>query len=246
MEVHHHPKLEHGKRIKEYFLEFIMIFLAVVLGFFAESIREKIKDNTKEKEYIQSLVQNLQDDTTKMHAAIEENLYKVEKLKNLMSLSSSNMSKDANRKLLYDYCSGTMGYYSVFKSNDATMLQLKNDGLRLMHKDHVADSIAKYDNEVKIIYAAEDLYTTAIEKGMTTTREVLNYTIYYDSSFYKDDHLTNKPTPLISDDPAKLRQLFNNVDFEIGSTNNYINNLQLRLPFTIRLIKFLKKEYRIK
>ena len=39
MEVHHHPNVE-KKNFKEYFLEFLMIFLAVTLGFFAENIRE--------------------------------------------------------------------------------------------------------------------------------------------------------------------------------------------------------------
>ncbi len=39
MEVHHHPKVE-KKNFKEYFLEFLMIFLAVTMGFFAENIRE--------------------------------------------------------------------------------------------------------------------------------------------------------------------------------------------------------------
>jgi len=36
MEVHRHPDVE-KKRFKEYFLEFLMIFLAVTLGFFAEN-----------------------------------------------------------------------------------------------------------------------------------------------------------------------------------------------------------------
>ncbi len=31
-----------------------MIFLAVTLGFFAESLREHVSDNSKEKEYITS------------------------------------------------------------------------------------------------------------------------------------------------------------------------------------------------
>jgi len=46
MKVHHHPNIESlpagqaGKRFKEYFFEFIMIFLAVTLGFVAENIKE--------------------------------------------------------------------------------------------------------------------------------------------------------------------------------------------------------------
>jgi hypothetical protein len=43
MEVHHHPQLEHKpKPWKEYLLEYIMIFLAVMTGFFAESYREHL------------------------------------------------------------------------------------------------------------------------------------------------------------------------------------------------------------
>lgn len=41
MEVHHHPDLHHKpKKQKEYLLEFLMIFLAVTMGFIAENIRE--------------------------------------------------------------------------------------------------------------------------------------------------------------------------------------------------------------
>ncbi len=36
MEVHHHLHVER-ENFKEYFLEFLMIFLVVTLGFFAES-----------------------------------------------------------------------------------------------------------------------------------------------------------------------------------------------------------------
>ncbi len=43
MEVHHHPKVE-KKNFKEYLLEFIMIFLAVTMGFIAENIREHFSE----------------------------------------------------------------------------------------------------------------------------------------------------------------------------------------------------------
>jgi len=39
MEVRHHTHFE-NKSFKEYFLAFLMIFLAVTMGLFAEQIRE--------------------------------------------------------------------------------------------------------------------------------------------------------------------------------------------------------------
>src|SRR5436190_5298794 len=65
MEVHHHPHIE-KKKFKEYFLEFLMIFLAVTLGFFAESYREHLGDRSKEKDYMYSLVEDIKIDTTQL------------------------------------------------------------------------------------------------------------------------------------------------------------------------------------
>jgi hypothetical protein len=53
MEVHHHPHVE-KKGFKEYFLEFVMIFLAVTMGFIVENIREHINESEQGKQYIQS------------------------------------------------------------------------------------------------------------------------------------------------------------------------------------------------
>src|SRR5580658_9275421 len=65
MEVHHHPNVE-KKNFKEYFLEFLMIFLAVTLGFFAESLREKIVNNEKAIHYLQGIVEDLKQDTAEL------------------------------------------------------------------------------------------------------------------------------------------------------------------------------------
>ena len=67
MEVHHHPNVE-KKNLKEYFLEFLMIFLAVTMGFFAEQIRENFTERNKEKEYMGSFVKDLKMDTAMLNA----------------------------------------------------------------------------------------------------------------------------------------------------------------------------------
>jgi hypothetical protein len=52
--------------------------------------------------------------------------------------------------------------------------------------------------------------------------------------------------PFISNDPQKIKMLFNMVDYEIGAAKNYVMNIKRRLPFAIRLISFLEKEYDLK
>jgi len=246
MEVHHHPDLHHKrKKAKEYFLEFFMIFLAVTLGFFAESLRESISDSNKEHEYMQSLLNDMRTDSLKMEYTIKDNLRKSNGLDSLMKLSLRGFSSPANRKLLYQY-KNYSGFYSIFRSNDATMLQLKNSGgLRVIKKDHVADSIARYDYEVKIIYAAESLYITATDAAVSSTHEIFDYSIYYDTSYYKNGAFTGRQMPLLTDDPAKQKTFFNKIDYEKGATDNYIRNLQLRLPVLKSLLKFIRQEYKL-
>jgi hypothetical protein len=187
MEVHHHPDLHHRrKKFKEYFLEFLMIFLAVTMGFLAESLRENIGDKDKEKEYISSFIKNLKDDTAECAGTIHDNQDKMDRLKKLLALSRGNMSDTGVRRNLYRYITGSsVGFYSIFRTNDATMMQLKNSGgLRFIRRDHVADSIARYDIEMKSIYAAEDMYTKGSDAAILDTQEIVDYTIYEDSSYW--------------------------------------------------------------
>ena len=243
MEVHHHPSV-HKKNFKEFFLEFIMIFLAVTLGFIAENVREVISNHEKETAYIESFVNNLKDDTATMHIVIDENNRKNDTLHKLQALYSSDLTKAENRILLYRY-SSMVGYYSLFKSNDATMMQLKTSGLQLIKKDHVADSIAAYDAKTKIIYAAEDLCANTTSNALLATQQLLDYSIKNDTSYYKNESFKNVMLPLYIDDKNSLPHFFNKIDFEIGGTQNYIFNIQRVLPYTQRLIAYLKKEYDI-
>ena len=70
MEVHHHS--HHPKKWKEYLTEFLMLFLAVTLGFFSENVRESINKNEKEIETIITLKQNLVKDTIRLNYLTNE------------------------------------------------------------------------------------------------------------------------------------------------------------------------------
>jgi len=60
MEVHHHPDIHHKRRhFREYVLEFFMIFLAVTMGFFAESIREHSVEKRNTRQYLETFKQEL-------------------------------------------------------------------------------------------------------------------------------------------------------------------------------------------
>src|SRR5215831_15692193 len=71
MEVHKHPHhVMHKKKRGEYLLEFFMLFLAVFLGFLAENQREHFVEHQREKQFIKSLVEDVEMETTQIAAIL--------------------------------------------------------------------------------------------------------------------------------------------------------------------------------
>ena len=58
MEVHAHTHTPR-KKWTHYFWEFLMLFLAVTLGFFVENQREHYIENKRERQYMHSFYEDL-------------------------------------------------------------------------------------------------------------------------------------------------------------------------------------------
>jgi len=148
MEVHHHPDLHHKKKnFKEYFLEFLMIFLAVTLGFFAESLREHVGDNSKEHEYIVSLKKDLATDTANLSTWIQAFNSRINEYDSLINMLHQPQNITDGAKLYYLSRITTRG--TVFEDNNNTMIQLNISGnFRLIRNKAVAENIVAYQNDI--------------------------------------------------------------------------------------------------
>ena len=143
MEVHHHPHVE-KKGFKEYFLEFLMIFLAVTMGFIAENIREKISEYKLLKEYAASLVKDLELDSSQLLTYRNYYRYASGNVDTLLQLLANNNPQNIPTGKLYWY--GLFGgAHNSFVPNDATMQQIKSTGALRYFSTSIASAIASYD-----------------------------------------------------------------------------------------------------
>lgn len=143
MEVHHHPDVE-KKGLKEYILKGLMIFLAVMMGFFAESLREHIADRERENQYMQGMVVDLRKDSVEINAEIVYTNQVINGLDSLFICLHTSKLTDSVQRRLYRLSMK----YSVLVGvafSDAASVQLKNTGgLRLIQSQKVADAIVHY------------------------------------------------------------------------------------------------------
>lgn len=247
MEVHHHPHIE-KKGFKEYFLEFLMIFLAVSMGFLAESLRENIANKEKEQHYIQNLLADLKKDTADVsnQLNLQQLLYNkmdsalhipVERLKNI------NVQDTFYHHFLFFYSS-----VGVFIQNNSTISQLKTGGFNVIKRENVIDSINNlysfYDALLKI---NGDFFITAYLDLAHIGQQVMKLPeppASFDDPVFK---VIPENTEIFTQyENHLIQQLYNVIGNEKGTLLAYTDLEKNYRKKVERLINYLNKEYHLK
>ena len=246
MEVHHHPDLHHSKtKFREYFLEFLMIFLAVTMGFIAENIRESIVEHHSEKQYMTSLVRDLELDTLELSKGSLFRNQKIQALDSVLNIlaeqSSAQVSPVAYRLSRKFY--GSRNFYQ----NSGTLDQLKNSGgLRLIRNRAIVDSIESYDQQVRRMKGRDDFEADAFNYNNRISEKIFDA-----KSIIKIFGISNNPN--VIPEGAAL------VKINLSYLDEYINDL-MTYEFLIKnnavifegnkkkaanLIALIKEEYHL-
>jgi hypothetical protein len=181
MEVHHHPDLQHRpKPWKEYLLEFLMIFLAVTMGFFAERIRENIGENDKEKQYMISMLEDLKADTANLNEGIRYWNYVITSIDSLTnSIKDETFEKNTNK--FYKQVAKTNTFRRI-KYNNRTVNELISSGnIRLIRKKSVSYSIMALDNIVTQVLKEQE--RAILDRSIAAANfqhELIDFSFFFD------------------------------------------------------------------
>jgi len=253
MEVHHHPEVE-KKSFKEYILEGLMIFLAVTMGFFAESLREHITERDRAKEFAVTLYSDLKADTTELHSYLTYTKSAVANIDTLMQLLSDADPKQVPTAKLYWF--GLWGgAYRVFIPHDATLIEMKNSGsLRYFADLPLNSKLAQYDQLCQTLKMFEAQTSGIYIEVRKYRAQLFNYkynAIINDISHIKDNKLRRAKVdsfmktnpPLLNTDKVLFNQYVEMVrsrflDRNVTSADSILNHAN-------DLIGTLKKKYNL-
>jgi hypothetical protein len=253
MEVQKHPHhVMHKKNWGEYFLEFLMLFLAVFLGFVAENLREHSEERHRAKEYIESFYQDLKSDTTRINWNIDFDGGKVAGLKNIGGCYDSLLGNSKDASCLVDVIRVT-AVNRPFIRTERTLKQLGNaGGFRLLRPED-ADSILSYEEQLDVF---QDFQTTIYQDIQNTTRNTLNTIGNFkannqmfrpvDGKMIVPDALTKTEVTaplLFSADKAALNKYFNELQLYYRVVYNHRMMLLQLKEHQMRLMDFFKKKY---
>jgi cell division protein FtsB len=252
MEVHHHPHVHGKKKFTEYLLESFMLFLAVTLGFLAENLREHLTEQRKEKEYIASFIDDLKKDTAEIRSTSKQLFKNIHEEDSLIYLLQHYTNTDSVNKKCYRHYLRSAVNVAFAAFNQNTMNQLVNTGsVRLITKQFILDSIMTYNGIIKSVNLQADYYNDEFKKGFDYSTNIFD--LSYIHARLNDDY-TVKPLMrydtahfnLVNTDEAVLKKYAAYLIMQQNLSTGYLLQLRTTKEYAERLIRLLKKEYRVK
>ena len=240
------------KGFAKYLLEGLMIFIAVVLGFISENIREDILERKMTKEFALSMIEDLKSDTTNLGDAMAYFTVAAMNIDSVNGLLLTRSLEEIPTGKLYFYGLWGGADYS-YVSNDASFQQMKNSGLlQNIHNKSLLKKILNYDrlNRESLVDEQKDnLIYVEVRKvrgqifdykyNMAANSIIQANRIKPDEQKI-DDFLKSGP-PLLTYDPILFNQYM-----ELVRSRNIIskaNRAKLLLREARILIEELEKEY---
>jgi len=260
MEVHKHPHhVTRKKKWTEYFLEFLMIFFAVTLGFYAENIRENSSDAGREKEYMRSMIEDLKQDTANCSEVINKNAAIVRGLDTLVSHLLNPVHDENNVSLIYAYCIKYRYSNPEVHFSERTMSQLKNNGgLRLVKKSEVSDALSGYDQGIRFCDRQRDQVLHYY--GVLDETELILFNFgpikpLWDSLLKTGDVLSMSTPYMVQNLQGKvhlqltgdgmLKKYMNGIIYDQVAIASYNQDLSDQRARAITLIDLIRKKYRL-
>jgi len=256
MEVHAHTHTAR-KKWTHYFWEFLMLFLAVSLGFYAENTRETILHKKEVKTQLNSMLSDLQSDIILFDSVTDRNSYGTEMADSLIELLHSDITNTTEIYFAARTVTANLGYYYT---NSKSFDQLKSAGLlRYIKNKELLDSIGTYYASFQWLANQIDLQRLKmdeIHKGNTRL-----FDSYVFQQMMTDIKITGatatggqrttirkplvKPS-LLSADVKDINTVSLNYHYYSTTLKFYSRNASALQNRAKVLIEMIKKEYRFK
>jgi len=244
MEVHAHTHTER-KKWTHYFWEFLMLFLAVFCGFLAENQREHMIEHQREKEFMRSLVQDLNTDANDIEVNLGLAAVVTEKLDSFIYYLNEK-DPDENAYTLYRIGS-VAGRIVQVSFNDRTSSQLKNAGnMRLIRNAKLSDSIQVYWTMVKVDESIAQRMLDIQSKASDISGQMISNKYFQRIDSSNPFSVTiRSDARLVNSDPKLVVQLSNYASHRLTVLYIYLMNIRETKAMGLRLINEIKKEYHL-
>ena len=242
MEVHHPHHPTHKKKWSEYIIEFVMLFTAVTLGFFAENIREHLAENEKKKELMKIVSLDLQRDLKQLEFHRQDALDKVVTCDSIYPILKMDPKKVELRQYYRLLCNH-LSYWD-FNANDKSRNEADAKGyFRNQDDAEIAYCISKL-NFFLIDYKSIEEESVRIRTNLKDQMEYLTEHEYYNDVVSLNFNKLPNTIGIKAPDPKavkKVSYIISNFKWIYGA---YIGDIDSLKVYGKKAIELINKKYK--
>ena len=222
MEVHHPHHPTHKKNWSEYIIEFVMLFTAVTLGFFAENVREHQVEKHREISYLKNVHEDLQLDLKNINTVMIQNMIRLQAMDTLFQAINNNTITNED---VYYYIRN-LALRATFESSHVGLDQIKSaGGLRMIKNSEIISGIQEYERMLNSIEKLESVRERTLEQARFKMAAVFEPTITYKMKQGQGIMRFNRPqkaNAILQENKQAVKELLNLVTFGVNS-NRFLN-----------------------
>jgi len=249
MEVHSHT---HSARKKwtHYLWEFLMLFLAVSLGFYAENLREGILHKKEVKTQMNSLISDLQTDILLFDSVLDRNDYSIQMADSLIEILHSDITNTPSAYFTARSVTANLGYYYT---NSKSFDQMKSSGLlRYIKPKNLLDSIGTYYVSFQWLANQTDLVKLKLDEIHKGNKLLFDGYVFQQmmnvglTTFGGERLIINRPSVnpiLLSKEFKDINAVSLNYHYYSSTIKFYKRTAVVQRNLAIRLIELIKNEY---
>ena len=242
MEVHAHTHTPR-KKWTHYFWEFLMLFLAVTLGFFVENQREHYIEKQRAKQLAASLTIDLGIDIERLSNVIFSRNAKKEKFDTLMN-ELEKAPGSQNDSLIFHITAENLLNRSNVVPNTGTYQQIKNSGSLRYFETGIAADLILYQGNLETLDRSFEFDDDYLLGNVVKLRSELCNPKYLRLKREQKTFIVSEP--MISKNASIQLDLYKALNFLQERNQVYLRQMTAALGKAESLLSKLKKTYSIK
>lgn len=213
-----------------YFIQGLMVFLGVFLGFFSDNYKHKLQERKIEKRNLSSYISNLQIDIQHLSESRDSCLNWVNKMEELLAVKGE-FTEPSFQKQFFHYAI-QLKLTDDYTPNESAFHQMQSTNtFRLIQKPQVLDSILRYQAFNNLILNQQDFVS---DNFISRTESLMEIT-----------DLRDIPDLKFNGNKKGMHLYLNHLFVESVALRSYIQLLEEQSTRAQNIIDFIQKEYRL-
>lgn len=232
-----------AQKILNRFWEFLMLFIAITLGFFVENYREGLYDKEKEKEIIVSFINDIEDDIKELDIVIERRKIRETRIDSILYILNNDLQDNFGRNLYY--YARYLPRPFVFWANNTTNEELKYSGNFILIKNQkIIDVLLEYDDNYVFIDFIRQREEYLVRRLFDQINVIFDPKVFDEMNVYDIEFVYPSGNPKIN---TKNREVINNFlsNLHYVKTVNVgqLGHFKKHQKRAKEILELLKKEY---